>query len=156
MEKGGRKRERKIWYSIVWIEWKWREENLIFHCLLDFHPASPFLSLSKLGIKYQKRWWLFFSFLFPLQVKQFFYFIGKIKQRLLLLSFLLSSPFPNIYKGSVLFSFSPAFFSLHFKGNSTRSPGVQMNPLNWTKIYYYNIFYFLFPVLTLKIKIWTL
>ena len=64
MEKGGRKRERKIWYSIVWIEWKWREENLIYHCLLDVHPASPFLSLSKLGIKYQKRWWLFFSFLF--------------------------------------------------------------------------------------------
>ena len=156
MEKGGRKRERKIWYSIVWIEWKWREENLIFHCLLDFHPASPFLSLSKLGIKYQKRWWLFFSFLFFSLCKSNNFFFYRKNQTKITSSFF--SPFLPISKHIQVFSFPFLLPSFPFTSRATPlgARGFKWTPWIEPKNYYYNIFYFLFLVLTLKIKIWTL
>ena len=146
MEKGGRKRERKIWYSIVWIEWKWREENLIFHCLLDFHPASPFLSPSKLGIKYQKIWWLFFSFLFPLQVKQYFFY--RKNQTKITSSFF--SPFLPISKHiqgkCFLFLFSCLLFP-SLQGQLHSEPGGSNEPPELNQkiiIIIFFIFYFLF------------
>ena len=154
MEKGGRKRVRKIWYSIVWIEWKWREENLIFHCWLDFHPASPFLSLSKLGIKYQKRWWPFFSFPFASQT---IFFLRKNQTKITSSFFSHFLPISKHIQGKCfLFLFSCLLFP-SLEGQLHSKPGgFKWTPWIEPKNYYYNIFYFLFPVLTLKIKIWTL
>ena len=95
--------------------------------------SLSFISLSQIyeGIKFKNNK-IFFSFLFPLQVKQ----------RWLLLSFLLSSPFPNIYKCFLflfssllflsLFSFSSPLncYQTKWKENSTESNlGVQVGIL---------------------------
>ena len=73
MEKGGRKRERKIWYSIVWIEWKWREENLIFHCLLDFPPGLTIFVSFQTGNKISKKTITILFFSFPFASQTFFF-----------------------------------------------------------------------------------
>ena len=112
-----------------------------------FPPGLTIFVSFQIGDKISKKMMaiLFFSFLFPLQVKQIFFFIGKIKQRLLLLSFLLSSPFPNIYK-CFLFLFSCLLFP-SLQGQLHSEPGVSNEPPELNQkiiIIIFFIFYFLF------------